>query len=142
MPTAKKPVKKVEEAARYFEGVGRRKTAIARVRLTPGAESMMVNGKEAKTYFPTPRFFETAYAPLRRLKIQGDFSVSAKVAGGGPAAQAGAVRHGLARALVIMNPELKLQLRGLGFMTRDSRMVERKKYGLKKARRAPQWQKR
>ncbi|MEK7077408.1 MAG: 30S ribosomal protein S9 [Patescibacteria group bacterium] len=130
------------KADKYFEGIGRRKTAIARVRLTPGKGDMMVNGKEAKAYFPVSRFFEAACAPLRKLKMQGDFSVSAKVSGGGPAAQAGAVRHGLARALVIMNPELKVQLRGLGFMTRDSRMVERKKYGLKKARRAPQWQKR
>jgi small subunit ribosomal protein S9 len=85
---------------------------------------------------------ETALAPLNNLKLADKFDVTIKVVGGGIHAQAEAVRHGLARALVLSDAGLKKRLRGLGFLTRDPRMVERKKYGLKKARRAPQWQKR
>jgi len=127
---------------RYFEGVGRRKTATARVRLTPGGHESVVNGKTLKDYFVLERLSVNATASLRDAKLEEKFGISAKVTGGGIASQAEAVRHGLARALVKWNPELKKNLRVMGYLTRDPRMVERKKYGLKKARRAPQWAKR
>jgi small subunit ribosomal protein S9 len=129
-------------ALRYVEAVGRRKTAIARVRIVKGEGALTVNGKEAKQYFGLPRFCAVAMAPAERLGMAKDIDVSAKVVGGGIHAQAEAVRLGLARALVKRSPEWKKQLRAFGFLTRDSRMVERKKYGLKKARRSPQWAKR
>lgn len=140
-------VKKIEspqpkKAGRYFEGIGRRKTAVARVRVVPGKGGISVNDKEAKEYFRIRGLQQIISSPLDNLKMADKFDVSAKVSGGGINAQAEAFRLGLSRALVLLNPDLKKPLRGLGFMTRDSRMVERKKYGLKKARRAPQWQKR
>lgn len=127
---------------RYFEGIGRRKTAVARVKLMPGGRGFSVNGKVLENFFPMPRLRNTALAPIESLKLEEKFSVNAKVSGGGIKAQAEAVRHGLAQALVLHNPELKKRLRALGYLTRDPRMAERKKYGLKKARRAPQWAKR
>lgn len=130
------------EKTRYFEGIGRRKTAVARVRLVPGGRGFLVNGKALENFFPMPRLRNAARAPIESLKLEERFSVNAKVRGGGIKAQAEAVRHGLAQALVLHNPELKKRLRALGYLTRDSRMAERKKYGLKKARRAPQWAKR
>lgn len=130
-----------KQAARYFEGTGKRKTAVARVRLNAG-RGITINGKEHIAYFPIKRAQHAVREPLELLGLLSDFSVSAKVYGGGPNAQAEAVRHGIARALVKVNPDYKKRLRRAGFMTRDPRMVERKKYGLKKARRAPQWQKR
>ncbi|MGB7957519.1 MAG: 30S ribosomal protein S9 [Minisyncoccia bacterium] len=125
-----------------MESVGRRKTAIARVRLSPGTGKFTTNGKEAKQYFSLPRLVADAISPLTRLKIAGEWDISAQVSGSGIHAQAGAVRLGVARALVKKDEEYKKLLRVFGFMTRDSRMVERKKYGLKKARRSPQWAKR
>lgn len=127
---------------RYVEGIGRRKTAIARVRITKGTGAANVNGHTFTEYFPTIRRQAAAIAPLRELKLEDKFDVQAKVKGGGPNAQAEAVRHGLARALLISDETLRDKLHVLGYLTRDSRMVERKKYGLKKARRAPQWKKR
>ncbi len=127
---------------RYSEGIGRRKTAVARVRIVPGKGGISVNNKEAKEYFRMQELQQIISSPLDNLKMADKFDISAKVSGGGINAQAEAIRLGLSRALVLLNPDLKKPLRGLGFMTRDSRMVERKKYGLKKARRAPQWQKR
>ena len=127
---------------KYIEAVGRRKTSIARVRLFEGSGKMTVNDKDAKQYFALPRLVADAIAPLTSLKMAGEWDVSAQVSGGGIHAQAGAVRLGVARALVKKDAELKTRLRIFGFMTRDSRMVERKKYGLKKARRSPQWAKR
>lgn len=127
---------------KYIEAVGRRKTAIARVRLFEGSGKMIVNDKDAKQYFPLPRLVADAIAPLTSLKIAGEWDVTVNVSGGGIHAQAGAVRLGIARALVKKDAEWKKHLRVFGFMTRDSRMVERKKYGLKKARRSPQWAKR
>ena len=128
---------------RYVESVGRRKTAISRVRLTGGRGEFAVNGKKLDEYFRMmPRLLFYASSPLAKLKISDKYNVSAKVLGGGIRAQAEAVRLGLARALAVKNPDFKRRLRKLGFLTRDSRMVERKKYGLKKARRAPQWAKR
>ena len=140
-------VKKAEslqpkKAERYFEGIGRRKTAVARVRIAPGKGEILINSKEAKDYFCMESLRQTISSPLENLKMADKFSVSANVSGGGINAQAEAFRLGLSRALVLLSPDLKKPLRGFGFLTRDSRMVERKKYGLKKARRAPQWQKR
>jgi len=129
-------------SGRYIEAVGRRKTAIARVRLTKGDGKVSVNGKAAKDYFALPRLVVAALAPLTDLKIESMYDMSAKVSGGGIHAQAEAIRLGIARALVEGEPERKQLLRVSGFLTRDSRMVERKKYGLRKARRRPQWAKR
>ena len=143
----KKPTIKEEKAepkphARYTEGIGRRKTAIARVRVTKGKGDAKVNDKAAKEYFFTSNLLNTALSPLAELKLSGDYDMEVHVKGGGINAQADAVRHGLARALVIIDEELRHRLHALGYLTRDPRMVERKKYGLKKARRAPQWKKR
>lgn len=129
-------------SGRYIEAVGRRKTAIARVRLTAGEGKFVVNGKDPKHYFSLPRLIEAALAPLRELQIDKTFDVSAKVVGGGIHAQAEAIRLGIARAVIEKSPEWKKRLRVSGYLTRDSRMVERKKYGLLKARRRPQWAKR
>ncbi len=146
----KGPVKKISHAKevapakveRYVEGIGRRKTAVARVRITKGEGNFFVNGKAVKHYFPLPRLESVVAAPFAKLKLEEKFDVSAHVVGGGIKAQAEAVRLGLSRALAIKNPDLERRLHKLGFLTRDPRMVERKKYGLKKARRAPQWAKR
>lgn len=127
---------------RYTEAVGRRKTAIARVRITPGGTGKMtVNGKTPKDYFTLPRLVADARSPLDQLKLN-TYDVSVNVTGGGIHAQAGAVRLGISRAIIAKEPDWKPRLRTMGFLTRDSRMVERKKYGLNKARRAPQWAKR
>ncbi len=103
---------------------------------------MIVNGKDVKKYFSLPRHVGSALSPLDQLKLADKFDVSVHVSGGGINAQAEAIRHGLSRAIVLTDIEWKPRLRAMGFMTRDSRMVERKKYGLRKARRAPQWAKR
>jgi small subunit ribosomal protein S9 len=127
---------------RYTEAVGRRKTAIARVRITPGGTGKMtVNGKTPAQYFTLPRLVADARSPIEQLKLN-DYDVTVVVSGGGIHAQAGAVRLGLSRAIIAKEPDWKPRLRTMGFLTRDSRMVERKKYGLNKARRAPQWAKR
>lgn len=133
--------KKTEKAPKYYEAVGRRKTAIARVRLYSKDGDMMVNEKPVKVYFKTERQRRDATMPIHELKLV-SISFSAHVSGGGLPSQAEAIRHGIARALLLLNPVFKKRLRKLGYLTRDSRMVERKKYGLKKARRAPQWAKR
>jgi small subunit ribosomal protein S9 len=130
------------KAVRYIEAVGRRKTAIARVRISAGTGKVSVNDMDATKYFTLPRLVAAAIAPLTELKLKGDFDMTAKVSGGGIHAQAEAVRLGVARAIVSQNPEWKKRLRAMGYMTRDSRMVERKKYGKLKARRSPQWAKR
>jgi small subunit ribosomal protein S9 len=127
--------------SRYTEAVGRRKTAIARVRISAGTGKMTVNGKTPTEYFTLPRLVAAARSPLEQLKLD-EYDVSVKVSGGGIHAQADAVRLGLSRAIIAKSPDWKPRLRTMGFLTRDSRMVERKKYGLRKARRAPQWAKR
>lgn len=128
---------------KYFEGTGRRKTAVARVRLyTKGDKAIEVNGMDFQKYFPTKILQMTALASLDKMKSLDRFRVVAKVNGGGVNSQAEAVRHGIARALVVFNPDYRKRLRKAGFLTRDSRMKERKKFGLKRARRAPQWSKR
>ena len=131
---------------KYFEGIGRRKSAVARVRFYPAGKGGVfgVNGKDSKEYFVIQRYKTNAVAPLSILDsgAKKDAEVSVKVNGGGIMSQAEAVSVGLARALVKFDGELKERLRTAGYLTRDPRKVERKKPGLKKARRAPQWKKR
>ncbi len=128
----------------YYYGMGRRKTAVARVRLFPNGDgSVIVNGKTSRVYFgQREALTATAVAPLRLLEIAEQYNMTVRVVGGGTSGQAGAIRHGLARALVRLNPEFKLALRKAGYLTRDPRMKERKKPGLKRARKAPQYTKR
>ena len=128
---------------KYFEATGRRKTAVARVRMyTKGANGMEVNGMDFTKYFPTKSLQGTALASLDKMKSLERFRITAVVSGGGISAQAEAVRHGIARALVVFNADYRKRLRKAGYLTRDPRMKERKKPGLKRARRAPQWSKR
>jgi small subunit ribosomal protein S9 len=128
----------------YYYGMGRRKTAVARVRLFPNGDgSVTVNGKTSQVYFGAREALTaTAVAPLRLLEIAEQYNMTVRVVGGGSSGQAGAIRHGVARALLRMNPEFKLALRKAGYLTRDPRMKERKKPGLKRARKAPQYTKR
>ncbi len=122
--------------------VGRRKTAAARVRLSAGTGEVTVNGKELKVYFPLKLWQEKVMAPLMVAGREKQLNVSIRVAGGGVSGQAEAVRHGIARALVRWNADLKPALRAEGYLTRDPRAKERKKPGLHKARRGHQWRKR
>ncbi|TFH35015.1 MAG: 30S ribosomal protein S9, partial [Anaerolineales bacterium] len=126
----------------YYEGIGRRKTSHARVRVVSGTGIFVVNGKPLKEFFPRTGDYETIIAPLQTAELEGGLDVSALVEGGGVSGQTGAVRHGLARALVVMDPDLRPKMRHGGFLTRDSRMKERKKPGLKRARKAPTYTKR
>ncbi|MEK7254816.1 MAG: 30S ribosomal protein S9 [Bacteroidota bacterium] len=122
--------------------VGRRKSAIARLKLTPGKGEMTVNKIDLKVYFPTIELQAAALAPLNVTNQLNGVGFMVKVTGGGKSGQAGSVRHALARALVELDPAFKPTIKKLGFLTRDARVKERKKPGLKGARRAPQWQKR
>lgn len=121
---------------------GRRKEAIARVRITPGAGEIQVNGRSLDDYFPTRVHRMVAQSPLRSIGRDKDYDVLATIEGGGVNGQAGALRLGIARALIELDPELRNQLKAEGFLTRDAREKERRKYGLKKARKAPQYSKR
>jgi small subunit ribosomal protein S9 len=121
---------------------GRRKGAIARVRIVPGSGEFVVNGRSIDDYFPTRVHRMVARAPLTSLGREREFDINATIRGGGVAGQAGAVRLGVARALIELDPELRPQLKAEGFLTRDPREKERRKYGLKKARKAPQYSKR
>ena len=128
---------------RYFEAVGRRKTAVARVRLfTRGEKQFLINSKPYQEYFVTQTDQETAVASMKKMKCLDKFKISVIVRGGGRSSQAEAVRHGTARVLVDFNNNFKKRLRKVGYLTRDPRMRERKKFGLRRARRAPQWAKR
>lgn len=124
-----------------YYGTGRRKNAIARVRLVPGTGKITVNGRDALDYFGREALVEDARAPFRVTDTEGHFDVLARCNGGGVSGQAGALRHGIARALLEAG-EYRPELKKAGFLTRDPRMVERKKYGLKKARKRPQFSKR
>ena len=128
----------------YYYGMGRRKTAVARVRLFPNGDgSITVNGKNGGQYFgQRETLTSTVTAPLRLLEVSDTFNMSVRVVGGGSSGQAGAIRHALSRALLRVNPDWKQALRKAGFLTRDPRMKERKKPGLKRARKAPQYMKR
>lgn len=128
---------------RYYEAVGRRKRAVARVRLfTKGDKEFIVNLKPYTDYFRTPELQGVASGALKKMKVEDKFSVSALVSGGGQSGQAEAVRHGISRALLRFNPDFQKRLKRVGFLSRDPREKERRKFGLKKARRAPQWSKR
>jgi len=127
----------------YIEAVGRRKTAVARVRLFPAKKSAYVfNGRDIASYFPTENLRSIATEAIAKIKEAGHYEVSVLAKGGGLRSQAEAARHGIARALVKANEELRKDLKKAGFLKRDPRSKERKKFGLKKARRAPQWSKR
>ena len=127
--------------AQYL-GTGKRKTSVARVILRPGDGATWVNGKTIEEYFPRMVHRMLATAPLKTAGLDGQYDLRVRVHGGGLTGQAGAVRHGIARALVEANPELRVPLKREGFLTRDARQVERKKAGLHKARKAPQFSKR
>ncbi|MGC8786397.1 MAG: 30S ribosomal protein S9 [Anaerolineae bacterium] len=129
-------------ASKYYYGTGRRKTAVARVRLYPGTGEIIINDKPVDQYFSREADRLLVRAPLRATNMLGQFNVVVKVEGGGITGQAGAVAHGIARALQAADPELRPTLRQQGFLTRDPRAKERKKPGLKRARKAPQYTKR
>jgi small subunit ribosomal protein S9 len=126
----------------YHYGTGRRKTSSARVRLYPGQGTVVVNGRPGQDYFPRDGDLDALLEPLTAVNLRENFDVVVKVEGGGISGQVGAVRHGIARALLEFDPELRPTLKRGGFLTRDPRMKERKKPGLKRARRAPQYTKR
>ena len=129
-------------ATQYYYGTGRRKTSTARVRLYPGESGFVVNGKPATEYFSRKEDLAHAIEPLAATGSTDGFSVSVVVSGGGISGQAGAVRHGVARALLASDADLRGTLSKGGFLTRDARIKERKKPGLKRARKAPQYTKR
>jgi small subunit ribosomal protein S9 len=130
------------QAPPVSNGTGRRKEAVVRVRLVPGTGQFVLNGRSLEDYFPTRAHRMIVQGPLRTVGKEKDLDVFAKLSGGGVSGQAGALRHGIARALVEMEPEVRPALKAEGFLTRDAREKERRKYGLKKARKAPQFSKR
>ena len=129
-------------AEALYRGTGRRKTAVARVLLLPGEGKITVNGRDFEEYFTRPAYRTAIRAPLELLAVAGRYDVVAKIQGGGPTGQADALRHGIARALAEESQEARGELKAAGMLTRDARAVERKKYGLKKARKRPQFSKR
>ena len=136
--------------AQYYYGTGKRKTAIAKVRLYPNSqpaeaglgEQVQVNGKPVDEFFPWAPWRSVIQEPFKATELVGSFGVVAQVQGGGVSAQAQAIRHGISRALAVYDETLKTALRSKGLLTRDARIKESKKYGLKRARRAPQYTKR
>jgi len=136
-------VKETKKKIKYFEALGRRKTSTSRVRLSKGTKKIfLVNEKPLESYFSTFELQEIVLSPLKLMDLVEQFNISARVKGGGLHSQAEALRHGIAKALVLFNADFRKTLKKAGYLTRDSRMRERKKFGLKRARRAPQWQKR
>ena len=129
-------------AESYIWGTGRRKSATARVRICRGEGKIVINNRPFEDYFPIPLTRKIIVQPLTNTETLGKFDVYANIKGGGSTGQAGALRHGIARALVKFNNELRASLKKAGYLTRDQREKERKKYGLKKARRRPQFSKR
>ena len=127
---------------KYYAGTGRRKSAVARVRLTPGTGAIVINGKPLEEVFNRPSHQTLILKPFRVTENQDKFNAQVKVAGGGISGWAGAIAHGIARAMLKVDENLKKPLRQNGLLTRDSRVKERKKYGLKRARKAPQYTKR
>lgn len=130
-----------KELVQYL-GTGRRKSSVARVILTPGKGKIIVNGRDFEEYIPSAATRLDVLQPLTLTENEGKFDVSANVNGGGLSGQAGAIRLGISRALMEIDPEMRKTLKPAGLVTRDPRAKERKKYGLKKARRAPQFSKR
>lgn len=132
-----------EKKRQYHFGLGKRKMAIVRVRLyEDGSGQAQINGQKIKDYLQTAVLVENALSPLVVAGIKASVDIEATASGGGKAAQSDAVRHGISRALLLLSPELRSALKHAGFLRRDARIKERKKPGLKRARRAPQWQKR
>ena len=132
-----------ESKKKYYYGTGRRKSSVARVRVYEnGTGSIIINGREIDNYFGLDTLKLIVNQPLVATEMVGKVDIVVTVAGGGVSGQAGAIRHGISRALLTLNPELRPSLKAAGFLTRDPRMKERKKYGLKAARRAPQFSKR
>ena len=129
------------EIAQYL-GTGKRKTSVARVILRPGDGKTWINGRTLEDYFPRASHRTAALGPFKTAAAEGTYDLRVRVHGGGISGQAGAVRHGIARALVEADPELRVALKREGYLTRDARQVERKKAGLHKARKAPQFSKR
>jgi len=127
---------------RYFEAKGGRKTSVARARLYAKGKGMKINGKDYTEYFKEPGNQKKVMSPSELIALEKDMMISVHVSGGGIQSQAEAVRNAIAKAFVVFDSEYKKRLKKAGFITRDPRAVERKKYGLKKARRAPQWAKR
>ena len=141
--TAKKTTKKAEKSsAQEFLGTGKRKSSVARVRLSVGTGKFTINDRDIKEYFDLETLIYIAKQPLTLTEYAENVDVRVNVYGGGTAGQAGAIRHGLTKALLEFKPELRPTLKKAGFITRDARIKERKKYGLKKARKAPQFSKR
>lgn len=130
-----------KEAVVYHEGIGRRKTSVARVRISAGKSEITINEKTLKDYFSTSELQSIIQEPFKKTKTE-NFKITIKVNGGGIHSQAEAARHGISRALVKINPENRKILKPEGMLTRDQRMKERRKFGLKKARKSPQWSKR
>lgn len=127
----------------YIEAVGRRKTSIARVRIEEGSKAgITVNDRPLENFFPTAVLQKNVLAPLTLTNTIQVYRITAKAEGGGVSSQADAVRHGIARALIKANPELRKSLKAEGYLKRDPRSKERRKFGLKKARKSPQWSKR
>ena len=132
-----------ESKKKYYYGTGRRKSSVARVSVYEnGTGSIIINGRDINDYFGLDTLKLVVNQPLISTDLVGKLDVVVTVAGGGVSGQAGAIRHGLSRALLTLNPEYRATLKAAGFLTRDPRMKERKKYGLKAARRAPQFSKR
>ncbi|AOH52897.1 30S ribosomal protein S9 [Peribacillus frigoritolerans] len=125
-----------------YYGTGRRKSSVARVRLVPGEGRIVINGRDINEYIPFAALREVVNQPLVATETTGNYDILVNVSGGGYTGQAGAIRHGIARALLQVDPEYRPSLKTAGLLTRDPRMKERKKYGLKGARRAPQFSKR
>ncbi len=139
----KKIITKSRNEERYTEAIGRRKTSTARVRMTEAPKTTFsINGKELEVYFPTEELRSVVNDPFTAGKFPGKYTVSVSVSGGGIHSQAEAIRHGVSRVLTNENHEARIKLKKLGFLKRDPRAKERRKFGLKKARKAPQWSKR
>jgi len=128
--------------AETISATGRRKNAVARVRIAPGSGNISINGKDLSSYFMNPSLEQEVIAPFRVTETEGKFDLVVNVIGGGLSGQAGACRHGVARALLQVDENFHTPLKKAGYLTRDPRMKERRKYGLKKARKAPQFSKR
>ena len=142
MPKAEAEEKKTTSNKKYIYANGKRKTAIARVKLYKGSGEITINDKDVKDYISVKTLIEKIKSPFILTGNEGKFDIVARVEGGGISAQADAIRHGVSKGLVISNADLKSTLKKAGLITRDSRIKERKKYGLKRARKAPQFSKR
>jgi len=142
MTTTKEKTTPTKDKERYIEAIGRRKTSTARVRITPASKNTFtINDRDLASYFPTAELRKVVEEALNKVKA-GNFNISVHVKGGGVHSQAEAVRHGIARALVKHDESFKTKIKTAGFLKRDPRAKERRKFGLKKARKAPQWSKR